>query len=175
MQNDLDTIGRSSKLMRQIHCQACRSAPIEENVESDEPHKPFQVRRACAHRLKTRSLRPLEWFNPASVHGPCHYYLHDDFYDQDGMAYQSEEGVVDADLFPAPTLAEVAHDIEQLLDYATTRWFIEDTVVKALNRHSKDSVLSSPRRRVASNPVFQTRAVAFEVCARTLGIAVDFL
>jgi hypothetical protein len=162
--------------MEQTHCQACKLAPVEENVESDEPQSPFQVCRTCAHRLQTLSLRPLEWYNLASVHGPCHYYLHDDFYDHDGTAYQSDEGVVDAELFPAPTLVQVAHDLEQLLDYATTRWFIEDAVVKALNHHSKDSVLISLQRRVASNPVLQTKAVAFEICARVLGmVAEDFI
>lgn len=155
--------------MEKIHCQACRSTPVEENVESDEPQKPFQVCRACTYRLQTFSLRPLEWYNLATIHGPYQYHLHSDFYDEDGTAYQSEEAVVDAELFPAPTLSQVAHDIELLLDYATTRWLLEDTVVKALSLHSKDSVLSSLQKRVASNPDLDTRALAFGICARALG------
>jgi hypothetical protein len=162
--------------MEPIHCQACRSAPVEENVESDEPQKPFQVCRACAHRLHTFSLRPLEWYNLAAIHGPYQYHLHSDFYDHDGTAYQSEEVVVDAELFPAPTLGQVSHDIELLLDYATTRWFLEDTVVKALSLHSTDSVLTSLQKRVASTPDLDTRTLAYEICARALGkIAEEFI
>ncbi len=155
--------------MERISCQACRSAPIETIVESDEAQQPFQVCRACARRLETLSLRPLEWYNLASIHSPYQFLLHDDFYDEDGTACQPEEKVVNAELFPAPTLEEVSDDIERLLDYARTRWFIEEAVIEFLSRQSKDSILRSLQMRVVSNPNLDVKGFAYEICAKVLG------
>jgi hypothetical protein len=115
--------------------------------------------------LKTLSLRPLEWYNLASCHGPYQFLLHDDFYD-DGTGCQPEEDIVDAESFPAPTLEEVTDDLERLLDYARTRWFIDEAIVEALGRHSKDSVLRSLQMREAFTHGLE---VAYEICARALG------
>lgn len=113
-------------------------------------------------------MRPLEWYNLATIHSPYQFLLHDDFYDEDGTACQPEEDVADAELFPAPTLEEVAADVERLLDYARTRWFIEGAVIEALSRHSKESVLRSLQTRVAANPSPEVKAFAYEICARVL-------
>ena len=158
---------------KQIPCQACRSAPVETTIESGESRNAFQVCGACAHRLRTFSLRPLEWYELAVIQGPSQFLLHEDFYDQDGTACQPEEDVVDADLFPAPTLEEVSGDVERLLDYARTRWSVERVVVEALGRHSKESVLRSLEMRVALNPNLEVKALAYEVCAEVLGVAAE--
>ena len=94
--------------------------------------------------------------------------MHDDFYEEDGTACQPEEDVADAWLFPAPTLEQVSGDIEQLLDYARTRWFIEKPVVEALSRHSKDSVLSALQNRVAASPCSDLKVLAFDICSQVL-------
>lgn len=155
--------------MKQISCQACKSTPVETIVESDNPQQPFQLCRACAYRLETMSLRPLEWYNLASIHSPFQFLLHDDFYDEDGTACQPDEDVVDAELFPAPTLEEISDDVERLLDYARTRWFIEEPIVEALSRHSKDAVLHSLQIRVTANPSLDSKGFAYEICAKVLG------
>jgi hypothetical protein len=154
--------------MKQISCEACRSALVETTVDSDEPQEPFRVCRACAHRLEMFSLRPLEWYNLAAVHGPSQFLLHDDFYDEDGTACQPEEDVAEPGLFPAPILEEVSGDIERLLEYARTRWFIEKPVVETLSRHSRDSVLRSLQSRVAADPCSDVKVVAYEICAQVL-------
>lgn len=159
--------------MEQNPCQACRSAPVETAVESDEPQQPFRVCRACARRLQTFSLRPLEWYNLASLHGPRQFLLHHDFYDEDGTACQPEEEIVDAELFPAPTLEEVSVDVEHLLDYAGTKWFIEGPLVEALSRHRKESVLRSLQTRVASQPGLELKGLAYEICAKVLGTTAE--
>lgn len=152
-----------------MSCQSCKLAPIETEVVSDEGHKPFRVCQACAHRLETRSLRPLEWYNLATLYGPFPFLLHDDFYDDDGTACQSDEAVVDAELFPAPTLEQVAHDLEQLLDYAMTRWLVDDNAARAISQHNNESVLLSLHRRIAEYPGFETKSFAYDICALSLG------
>ena len=81
-------------------CESCRIHFVEIVDDSDDPAQPYLVCRACDHRLKTLSLRPLEWFNLASVHGPNKHFLHDDFYDNWGHAEQPDEDVVAADKYP---------------------------------------------------------------------------
>ena len=115
-----------------------------------------------------RSLRPLEWYNLAAVHGPFQFLLHDDFYEEDGTACQPEEDVADAWLFLAPTLEEVSGDLDRLLEYARTRWFLDKPVVEALSRHSKGSVLRSLQNRVAANPCSDVKVLAYGICAQVL-------
>ncbi len=61
-------------------CEACRRNNVEVVVEDDDPIQPYRVCTACARRLRSLALRPLEWFNLASIHGPTKFLLHDDFY-----------------------------------------------------------------------------------------------
>src|SRR5258705_1463871 len=152
-----------------ISCQACRSALVETTVESDELERPYEVCWTCAERLGTRSLRPLGWYNLACSHGQSQYLLHDDFYDDDGAACQPEGDVVDAELFPAPTLEAVSGDIEGLLDYVSTRRIIEGPVIEALSCHNHESILRSLQMRLASKPSLEVRSIAYEICARVLG------
>src|SRR6185295_2208136 len=98
--------------MTQSSCEACKAAQVQSIVESDDPTSPFAVCSACAHRLRTFSLRPLEWYNLVCSHSPYEFLLHDDFFDDDGTACQPEEDVVDAELFPAPTLEAVVGNVE---------------------------------------------------------------
>jgi hypothetical protein len=150
-------------------CWACKQSPVETEVRSDEWHNPFCVCLACAYRLNTFSLRPLEWYRLATLYGPTLYLLHDDFYDESGKAWSPEEEVVDAELFPAPILAQTAHDVQLLLDHAMTQWFITEDVFKAITQHDQAAVLRSLQHRVTERPSLETRSFAYEICARSVG------
>lgn len=113
--------------MAPLTCEACERAPATVDEETDDPRSPMRVCAACHGRLTACALRPREWFNLARRHGPQVALLHDDMYDEDGVAQQPEVPVVDADAFPAPTLAD-AVSAEALLDVALTRHFIRDDV-----------------------------------------------
>ena len=51
-------------------CEACRIAPMECSVNWDDQEQPYLLCQQCSQRLLTYSLRPLEWFRLAAVHGP---------------------------------------------------------------------------------------------------------
>src|SRR5580692_1306653 len=104
------------------HCQACESAPAEVVEPCDDAVEPYRVCAACHRRLRARALRPLEWYNLAKRHGWYPYLLHDDFYEQDGVASQPGEVVERPDAFPVPTLDAVSHAPAVLLDFSITRW-----------------------------------------------------
>jgi hypothetical protein len=154
-------------------CQACRRNPMEVLVEDDDPLQPYRVCRDCAQRLDSLSLRPLEWFNLAALHGPAKFLLHDDFYFHNGIAYQPQVDVEEPEKYPAPTLDQVEEDQERLLDYAMTLYFLDEPTVAALSRHDKEAVLSSLQRRLASSPNFDIEACAYEICAEVIGTVAE--
>jgi hypothetical protein len=121
-------------------CQATKSEPATVVLPSQSPDGPYHLSAGAAHRLERYSLRPLEWFNLAVIHGPFEFYLHDDFYSEQGEACQPKEDVVDAALFPCPTLAECSTDPVRVLDFAITRWWLHEETVCALRFH--EGVLS---------------------------------
>jgi len=135
-------------------CQSCRRAPIEITECLNDPDDPFQVCTGCYRRLMTHSLRPGEWYNLSSVHGCFNELLSDACYDgKDGTALDPAEEVVDADLFPCPTLHEVSSSPERLLTYILTinhlrvqgavyTWNIPDELVSAMQRRPPDILLS---------------------------------
>ena len=101
-------------------CEACRLSGVEVELPSapNDDVQPYRLCRTCANRLEELALRPTEWFNLASVHGPWKYHLHDDFYDEDGKAYQASHHVERAVEFPIPTVSEIHADIYRLVDMA---------------------------------------------------------
>jgi hypothetical protein len=147
-------------------CEACKQAPVQETIESYCPEQPFRLCRACSHRLRRFTLRPREWFSLAACHTFMEYYLHDDFYLDDGTATQPVEMVVSPEEFPAPSLEQARQDPETLLDYAISRWHLKEDVVHALQSHeNKDVLVQSLNRRVLDslNPNIEERA--YEICA----------
>ncbi|WP_235354805.1 hypothetical protein NSQ10_09570 [Bacillus sp. FSL R5-0432] len=78
---------------------------------SDEPKQPYELCRQCHERLLTYSLRPIEGYNLAVLHSPKQFLLHDDFYGEDGQAFQLEEDVVITKSEKAPTLQAVRCDL----------------------------------------------------------------
>jgi hypothetical protein len=149
-------------------CQACRAAPARTTFSADyddEDGEPVRLCRACDDRAETGSLRPLEWFNLAALHGPERPPLHGDLYEDDGTAEQPDVPVEDAERYPAPTLEEAARDVERLVDYAMSRHFLYADVKAALAEHDAARVLASLERRTAAGCGTHVMGRAYEICA----------
>ncbi len=157
-------------------CEACRLRPVEMNVENEEPRQPYRVCRECARRLETMALRPLEWFNLAALHGPDKFLLHDDFYDENGVAYASDEDVEEPEKYPAPTLEEAARNPERLVDRVMADYWLTDEQVEALRAQDTRILLAVLQQRVASCRSLGIETRAYEICARVLGeVAGDWI
>ena len=154
-----------------MQCEACRSAEAAVTNSVDDPLQPYQLCTECNNRLVGLALRPVEWFNLASKHGPSKQLLHDDFYDDDGTAHQPEFSVVDPDLFPAPELSGIADDLPRLIDMAVTQWFLTDDVVNAISNHPTESVLGNLVSRTDESQNAWVESTCLQICARSLGPA----
>lgn len=149
-------------------CQATRTEPATITVPSQSPDGPYHLCVSAAERLNDFALRPMEWFNLAAIHGPFEFLLHDDFYTEDGHADQPKRAVVDAEKFPCPTLQECAPDALRLLDFAITRWWLEDDVVREFQRHDGALLeLIAGRFDRTKNGFIQCRLAA--IAGRALG------
>lgn len=152
-------------------CEACCINLAEVVNDGDDLTQPYRVCHDCNHRLEMLSLRPLEWFNLAAVHGTYKYLLHDDFYSDYGKAEQPKEKVVSAELFPAPKLKQVKDDLERLMDYTMTLYSLDRhrNVVNALRQHGAASVLTVLERRVEQSNNVEIIGRSYEVCAKVCG------
>jgi hypothetical protein len=146
-------------------CEACELAEGEIVDSCDDDKYPYILCAACHHRLHARSLRPLEWYNLAKRHGWQQYLLRDDFYDEDGTAYDPEVEVENAQEFLAPTLAEATQNAESLLDYSITRWHLNSDIAAAWNTFDPPSVLSTLSVRFASTLNIGIRAKILSICS----------
>ncbi|WP_223702313.1 hypothetical protein [Sutcliffiella deserti] len=152
-------------------CESCCKRAIEIKVESDEPAQPYQLCHSCHTHLVSLSLRPLEWYNLAVIHSPNKYYLHDDFYDEDGSACQPEEEFEDSFYEPAPNLDDVSHHLEELLDYSMTRWFIEEELIRAFQSFNKADILDSLKIRFSNTVNQEIKIRLIEIATEVLKIA----
>ena len=150
-------------------CEACKRKEINVVEASDEPNQPYKLCKQCHERLLKYSLRPIEWYNLAVVHSPNKFLLHDDLYEEDGEACQPEEDVVVTKKDKAPTLQEVRNDLESLLDFSITRWFLEDDVIKALKKHDNKKTLSSVKYRFYGTENYEVKSRMLEIVADVLG------
>jgi hypothetical protein len=159
-------------------CEACRQAPVQSIVTDDDSEQPYRLCKRCEQRLRLLSLRPLEWFNLASIHGPGKYHLHDDFYYDNGVAGQPNEEVVEPESYPAPTLVQIEDDLERLIDYAMTCPLSdpEKEVLDCLSHHDRGAVLAALQRRVEGTRNIEIEATTYVICARVLGpVAADWI
>jgi hypothetical protein len=152
----------------QLLCQACRQRPVAEAVEDDDPLEPYGVCRECSGRLRQRALRPIEWFNLAAVHGWNKFLLHDDFYDQDGVADQPHVDNYSAAGMHAPTLETCARSLERLIDYCVTRWSLGAVEFEALKLFPRGAVLAELQRRGEAGNRHVLK-VTLELCANVVG------
>lgn len=150
-------------------CEACKRNEINVVEASDEPNQPYKLCNQCHERLLKYSLRPIEWYNLAVVHSPKKFLLHDDFYEEDGEACQPEEDVIVTKKDKAPTLQEVRNDLESLLDFSITRWFLEDDVIKAFKKHDNQKTLSSVKSRFYGTENYEVKSRMLEIVADVLG------
>lgn len=156
-----------------MQCEACRHASAVVVNANDNPTQPYQLCCECNIRLEDRALRPLEWFNLASVHGPNQFLLHDDFYDHDGTAYQPVLPVVNPESYPSPMLEDILADLPRLLDMSITQWFVADDVLTAISAHEHNVVLDSLIKRTQDSLNPWIESTCLRVCARVLGDTAD--
>lgn len=156
-------------------CHACLSAPVQRVAKADvvDGEPGYRVCRACEQRLMTASLRPLEWYNLAARYGPQRALLHDDLYRDDGTAEQPMAALVEAHLFPAPTLDGVRGDAGRLVEYAFTREALGEEEQAALAALDPRQVLDALDRRVGGARRADARDVALEICATALGFRAE--
>lgn len=152
-------------LSNQSICEACRIRAIDVIETTDDPVQPYRLCASCHERLMTYALRPIEWYNLASMHGSFKPMLHDDLYDEDGMACQSELDVLVTKQDEAPTLEDVRHDVEALLSFTVSRWDIEDDVTDALKRHHTSLLFDAVKTRYVATPNIDVKARLLEVVA----------
>jgi len=147
-------------------CQACRQLPVEREVllETEKDFGAYQLCFGCAMRLERFSLRPVEWFNLAAIHSPQRYHLHDDFYDEDGKAYQPGEYVDDTPASSIPLVSDILGNQERLVDMVMSRWFYSHyytpELASAVDQLDHGGLLECIKRRVAAsrNPVIVSSA-----------------
>ncbi|HZH62803.1 MAG TPA: hypothetical protein VEY70_25255 [Metabacillus sp.] len=150
-------------------CEACKRNEINVVETSDDPNQPYKLCNQCHERLLKYSLRPIEWYNLAVVHSSNKFLLHDDFYEEDGEACQPEEDVFVTKKDKAPTLRAVRNDLESLLDFSITRWFLEDDVINALKKHDTQKTLSSVKSRFYGTENYEVKSRMLEIVADVLG------
>jgi hypothetical protein len=162
-------------------CQSCRQAPVEVIEVLDDPAEPYEVCISCYHKLMSHSLRPREWYNLSSIHGGLNDLLSEEYYNEkDGTALKPTEEVVDAELFPCPTLEEVASSPERLLTHILTRshfheegptaeWYIHQDLVSAMQGHSPNILLSVFSERLSVIRNEEMIRTIFHLIGLTLG------
>jgi hypothetical protein len=118
------------------------------------------------------ALPPIEWFNLAAKHGWSRYYLHHDFYDEDGIAQQPKIESYSSEGMLAPTLDEAARSLECLLDCCITRWWLGAAEYNALKRFAGEAVLHELKVRAAQGNR-HVMAVTLTLCANALGYTAE--
>ncbi|GAA4393829.1 hypothetical protein [Hymenobacter koreensis] len=147
-------------------CQACRIRPVQTIDQYDNEAIPFRLCHACHHRLITRALRPLEYFNLVAIHGLA-YELHDDFYDEDGEACAAEEDVEYDPTLAFPVLHDLRQDVERLVDYALVKWSYPQEITPYLQAFAPAQVLQAFDNKLVLNP--RLLISCLEIAAKVLG------
>lgn len=135
-----------------ILCQACQKERATLLEVVDNPEYPYHLCEGCHERLLTFSLRPIEWYHLAVIYSPGHYHLHDDFYDDDGKAVQPEMKVTATKSDCSPRLKDVKGNLSELLDFVTTRWFLEENVMKPFESYDPKQILAQIQKRYEETP-----------------------
>jgi hypothetical protein len=149
-------------------CQACERNRAEVVEPCDDPKTEYKVCPVCHRPLKALALRPLEWYNLSKRHGCGQFLLHDDFYDESGIAQQAGDAVEAPEKYPAPTLAEVCHAAEALLDYSIAHMNFS-AEAQAWRRISHSEILAAISNRFAATKDADVRSAIFDVCGGALG------
>ncbi|KDN59190.1 MULTISPECIES: hypothetical protein [Exiguobacterium] len=152
-------------LSNQSICEACQHRAVDVIETTDDPVQPYRLCASCHERLMDYALRPIEWYNLASVHGSFKPMLHDDLYDEDGTACQPETEVIVTRQDLPPSLEQAQSDVEALLSFAVTRWYVEDEVISALKQHDALELLDALKTRYEQTPNLDVKARLLEIVA----------
>lgn len=149
-------------------CESCKLNPAAVEEPTEVPTQPYQLCNPCHERLLKRSLKPIEWFNLAVIHSPSAALLHDDFYEEDGEATQPDEEVIVTRKELAPSLKKVKRDLNALIDFSITRWYLETDVINALKKHNKDELLQASKTRFYRTDVVEIKKRMLEIASEVL-------
>jgi hypothetical protein len=133
-------------------CEATRTEPAEVSIESDDPNYPFQVCNDVASRLKACALTPLEFYRLVAIHGRGEFWLHDDFYDDDGIAQQPGVRVPKKKGERMPKIQEIRNNLEDLLDYYFSQPEQDEPSLQLLAQFDKSILFSAVERRLGNPP-----------------------
>ncbi|MGV3527257.1 MAG: hypothetical protein ACO1OO_00020 [Flavisolibacter sp.] len=148
-------------------CESCRIRPVEIVDHPDAGQQPYRLCTECHKRLLNYALRPLEFFNLATIHGHG-YYLNDDLYDYNtGEATQPKTEVEIPEKFPFPDIHSIQDEMEKVVDYACVQYFTSNEVIELLKRFDKDAVLDFVSNKVAYNRAINYKA--YQIAASVLG------
>lgn len=152
-----------------MDCQACKKRPVEVIEKCDDELQPYELCNECHGRLLSYSLRPIEWYNLASIHTFNKFLLHDDFYEDDGEATQPEEDVEESKNYRVPTLGEVEDNIELLLDYCIAKWWLVDEMIKSLKKHDKNTLKEAVIDRFNKSNNYYVKKRLYEIASKSIG------
>lgn len=153
--------------MSAVNCESCGQNGAGPRADPDGG-PPYILCSACAYRLETRSLRPAEWFRLAALHGWTRYFLHDDFYDDDGTAAQPAVPVENAEQHPFPLKEQWAGSLPLALDVAYVKWRL-DPELSVLLAAKPEQTLELLRKTMGARKNPTLRARALEIAASSLG------
>ncbi|PTY03405.1 hypothetical protein DB346_05855 [Verrucomicrobia bacterium LW23] len=151
------------------YCEACRKAPVAIVNGCDSVEYPYKLCQACNNRLESESLRPIEWYNLACIHGPWGDNLGP--YLEDGSPDNPESGLTRAEIVAnsAPTLANVKLHAEALLEFTISRFSISQDLRQAWCALSPEEVLRTVTDHFAINRQPTPRECCLKVIAATQG------
>ncbi|MDF2672068.1 MAG: hypothetical protein K0R09_333 [Clostridiales bacterium] len=152
-----------------MNCQACKIRQVEVIEKCDDEIEPYKLCHECHERLLSYSLRPIEWYNLASIHTFNKFLLHDDFYEDDGVATQPEKDVDEAKDLMAPALDSVKDSIESLLDYCIAKWWLEEDMISCLKYHMPHLLLQSIKIRFDCTQNYFIKSRLYEIASKSLG------
>lgn len=152
-----------------MNCESCKIEPIEitfpsnkglENGIWDDPNNKdvYKLCKSCSIRLQNFALRPLEYFNLASIHGNS-FHLHDDFYDYEtGEAFQPEIEVTEVDRLKFPQFNDVKNDLNRLVDFSIVQFYTDDYVLNQLKQFDKKELIETLKTKVKYNRAINYKA-----------------
>ncbi|WP_254778527.1 hypothetical protein [Bacillus sp. cl95] len=86
-----------------------------------------------------------------------------------GKLVNQKKIVIVTDKDKAPTSEDVQNDLESLIDFSITRWFLEDDVIKALKEHDNQTILKSIQSRFYETENYEIKTRMLEIVADVLG------
>jgi len=144
-------------------------ATVEIPIEGDP--NPYRLCAAAAERLTKLALRPLEWYRLAVVHGPFEFYLHDDFYDDEGNAQQPDIPVDNPEAWPFPSLDEFRGNAALVFDFATAQFNLGSASIEALRELPQSRIQAEIEARYDTGPTWHHKGRMLEIASEVLGHA----